>query len=532
MGKSSPKLADPIKTASGQTASNIGTAIAQQQFNNVNQITPDGSLTFQQRGTYKYKDPLSGQTYDLPQYTAVQQYSGMGKKINDSNQKSQLNMANLASTQSDKLNRYLNKDFDISSLGQRPNTDNIRDVNFKDVNPSIIQSNIGDVGNIQRAVYGSSKIPMGIEKVSNLNTNIRDAGNIVRTYGDYESERSRVENALMERLNPRLERDRSDLESRLAQQGIRIGSEAYNSAMDDINRSRNDARLGVIANAGNEQSRMSDLALSRANFSNQAQQQAFGQNAQSAEFSNDALMKQFGINQQQAGFNRDSQQQQFNQNLESGGFNNQAQQQQFNQNLARVGLNNDAFNMRMDATEFNNRNQSLGQQSEIAKLGAIQDSRNQALQEAFAVRNQPINEITALLGSTQVSNPSFVNANSAQIANTDYAGIQNSYDKMRSDNANARNQANSQLMGSIVGSAAPLYKAYKTSDKNIKKDIKKVGKTNDGQSIYSYRYKGESKKAPLTMGLMAQDVEKKDPKSVKTFNGIKMVNYQRALKNA
>lgn len=67
--------------------------------------------------------------------------------------------------------------------------------------------------------------------------------------------RARVEEALMGRLNPVLDRDRAGLENRLRNQGLTPGTEAWNNAMGDFGRNVNDARLAVIGQAGNEQSR-------------------------------------------------------------------------------------------------------------------------------------------------------------------------------------------------------------------------------------------------------------------------------------
>jgi hypothetical protein len=67
--------------------------------------------------------------------------------------------------------------------------------------------------------------------------------------------RARVEDALFQRLNPILERDRAGLETRLRNQGLTPGGEAYTNAMGDFGRNVNDARLAVIGQAGNEQSR-------------------------------------------------------------------------------------------------------------------------------------------------------------------------------------------------------------------------------------------------------------------------------------
>lgn len=67
------------------------------------------------------------------------------------------------------------------------------------------------------------------------------------------------------------------------------------------------------------------------------------------------------------------------------------------------------------------------------------------------------------------------------------------------------------------------------SDERVKEDIKEVGKTHDGQPIYSYRYKGDPK---TSLGLLAQDVEKTTPEAVSEMGGVKMVNYKLATKDA
>jgi len=71
--------------------------------------------------------------------------------------------------------------------------------------------------------------------------------------------RDAAEAALMARLNPQLERDRVTLESRLINQGLTAGGEAWANALNDYNRQSNDARLAVIAQAGGEQGRAAQL---------------------------------------------------------------------------------------------------------------------------------------------------------------------------------------------------------------------------------------------------------------------------------
>ena len=62
------------------------------------------------------------------------------------------------------------------------------------------------------------------------------------------------------------------------------------------------------------------------------------------------------------------------------------------------------------------------------------------------------------------------------------------------------------------------------SDRRTKEDIKKVGKTDDGLNVYTYKYKG----LPTThMGVMAQEAQKKNPDSVGRFGGLLAVDYSK-----
>lgn len=72
-------------------------------------------------------------------------------------------------------------------------------------------------------------------------------------------ERLRIEQGLMDRLNPYIDRDQDRLNTQLANQGVNLGSRAYGSAQDDFGRTKNDARLAVIGQAGGEQARQFGL---------------------------------------------------------------------------------------------------------------------------------------------------------------------------------------------------------------------------------------------------------------------------------
>lgn len=72
----------------------------------------------------------------------------------------------------------------------------------------------------------------------------------------------------------------------------------------------------------------------------------------------------------------------------------------------------------------------------------------------------------------------------------------------------------------IMGTA--LMASYLFSDRDLKTDIKKVGKTDEGLNVYTYKYKWGG---PTQMGVMAQEVEKKRPEAVTEVGGYKAVNY-------
>ena len=82
-------------------------------------------------------------------------------------------------------------------------------------------------------------------------------------YADTAMGRNAVEAALMDRLQPQIDRDRAAMETRLANQGIMLGSEAYRNAMDQFERQVADQRLAVVGAAGQEENRMAALRQQR-----------------------------------------------------------------------------------------------------------------------------------------------------------------------------------------------------------------------------------------------------------------------------
>src|SRR5215468_9064655 len=107
-----PTPTDPRATAAGQTGTNVATAVANALMGNVNQYTPQGSLTFSQGDPYTWTDPFTGSTYTIPTFSATQVYSPQQQAIFDQQQAANFNIAGMANQQSAMLGAHLAGSFD------------------------------------------------------------------------------------------------------------------------------------------------------------------------------------------------------------------------------------------------------------------------------------------------------------------------------------------------------------------------------------------------------------------------------------
>lgn len=174
--------------------------------------------------------------------------------------------------------------------------------------------------------------------------------------------------------------------------------------------------------------------------------------------------------------------------------------------------------------------------SEMGRLGegrndaynqlALQ-GRGQAVQEMLTERNAPINEISALLSGSQVSQPNFINAPQSTIPTTDTAGIIN---QDYSNRMGAYNQQMSQwngVMGGLMGMGGKL---IGLSDDKAKKNKKRHGDVKGDMGLWEFNYKGEPKGTPKHVGLMASEVQREVPSAVKRGkDGLRRVDYGKAL---
>jgi hypothetical protein len=115
--------------------------------------------------------------------------------------------------------------------------------------------------------------------------------------------------AILSRLQPSLDRQRTSLQTQLSNQGLVPGGEAYTNAMTDFGNQENDARQQAI---------LQGLTLDQ-----NANTQGFNQAVQSGDFSNQAMGQQF--NQGLAGAQFANQQQQYNQGINAAQHNSTMQ---------------------------------------------------------------------------------------------------------------------------------------------------------------------------------------------------------------
>lgn len=87
--------------------------------------------------------------------------------------------------------------------------------------------------------------------------------NALPTYGDINAASARAEEALMSRLNPQFAQQEEALRTRLINQGIGQGSQAYQREMETFNQAQNDARMQAILGAQQYGSNEQNMALQR-----------------------------------------------------------------------------------------------------------------------------------------------------------------------------------------------------------------------------------------------------------------------------
>jgi len=184
--------------------------------------------------------------------------------------------------------------------------------------------------------------------------------------------------------------------------------------------------------------------------------------------------------------------------------------------------------IRQGSDAWNAEMQRLGQTKNDALDTLLLKGRGQAVQETLAERNQPINEISALLSGSQVSQPNFAAAPQGAVGGVDYGSlVQNKYNADM-QGYNTQMSQNNAMMGGLFGLAAAPFSMFRMSDRRVKRNIEPLGVI-DGLKVYRYRYKWSDQRH---IGVMADEVQHLPGVVMTGAMGVKMVNYERLAEAA
>lgn len=433
MGKgSAPDPPDYAAAAEAQGAANVNSALATSFLNQANQVGPNGSLNY----SYDYNNGYTlPDGTKIPLTTATTVLSPGQQHLYDQNMGISGQLNDLASQ-------------GIGYVADAANTPPIPS-GLNPLSTSLTRQNFdGSADPTQQGIQGQYDFS-GVTGMPN-----RD---------EFNQARDQVTDAYMQRLQPYIDRDRSAMQNKLANQGITMGSEAYGADNDVFNRGVNDQRIAALLSGDQEAQRL---------FSNAMQERGQG----------------------------------VNEAISQGNFGNQAQAQEFGQNQQALQNYNTAaqgnFAQGLAASQFGNQ------------------ARSQAIQEADYARNAPLNMLNALRTGNQATIPTFGNVTAgANIAPAPVYQAANDQYNAQLANYNAQLQQQSGFMGGLasLGSAAVM-----ASDRRLKKNIKAIGRRLDGLMLYIWDYIwGETQ-----VGVMADEVAEKRPEALgPTIRGFATVDY-------
>ena len=182
----------------------------------------------------------------------------------------------------------------------------------------------------------------------------------------------------------------------------------------------------------------------------------------------------------------------------------------------RVGGNADI------ASQILNREQMLGtRRAEAAQLGQQAYGMGQSMYQAplMALLGAPSQAYNAGQQFTQYG-MGLLGQSTPQLVNPDTGiNLAAAYRKDLLAAKAAQAQANATKSAGTMSMIGNIL-----SDERMKTEITKIGVTDGGLNIYTYRYKSGG---PIHMGVMAQEAEINYPDAVAEINGVKMVDYSK-----
>lgn len=189
---------------------------------------------------------------------------------------------------------------------------------------------------------------------------------------------------------------------------------------------------------------------------------------------------------------------------------------EFEQSMANRGLN-------FGTKAYDQGSQDMTEANQRARDSFMLDSYGTGLNTALTLRNQPLKEGAALMGTGQMTEPSWISGPQSGVANTDIGGIYGTaYNQQLAKQAQSQQQS-AGVFGALGQLGGAALGGWMASDKRVKEEIEPAGRDRtSGLPVKEWEYKGseERHRTPL-----AQDVEKKYPGAVREIDGVKHVDW-------
>jgi len=383
MGKSVEAPAPPdYKGASiAQGAANLEAARATAKLSNPNTYTPYGTQLVSYEG-------------DIP--TIRQTLTPTAQKTLEAQQGVQLSLANLGQQGATTASGVLNKPFSFggpavqTSLGPTEALKSAPSAGQYGTASAVNPAAYGQAGSVNAGQFGLAQGGVNAPELA-TSLDLSGVAKMPVNAGMTGQE------AIMARLSPYLQQQRTSTEAQLVNQGLRPGTEAYNNAAKLLGQQENDARQ--------------QAALQGLNLDMTANQQGYGQALTSGQFGNQSQLSQFGANLQNQQAGNQAIAQNYGQGVTSQQLQNQAIGQNFGQGSSAQAMQNQAIaqNYGQGLTASQAENARIAQQFNQTQQGAqfANTAQQQALAEAIQQRQMPLNEITALMSGSQIQNPQF-----------------------------------------------------------------------------------------------------------------------------
>jgi len=176
--------------------------------------------------------------------------------------------------------------------------------------------------------------------------------------------------------------------------------------------------------------------------------------------------------------------------------------------------------------------EQFGRLSGLANIG-LQGAQFGAGLEQFGIETDLKQGAVNQAGLQQFQNAQL--AGQADVSNLALEGVgvradaQTAVTQARFDQAigNKRDKAQSKANNTQAAVGLGTLALLAFSDRRVKNDITPVGELDNGLTVYEFKYKWDNE--TIHVGLMAQEVELVHPDAVVEINGVKAVNYSKAV---